>query len=194
MIEVEYKYAVESIETVTAELDRLNAAFVETVHQKDVYFDHLHDNFKEKDIAFRIRSCQQPSGSPLGSPLDSITWLTYKGPNQDPIGKIREEHEIRLENESASETLEKILTGVGFRPVVPVQKERGRYRLGADGFQVEFCLDQVEGLGAFAEIEILVEEQSQVEQAKATITRLAQQFGLSQPIRTSYLDLLLERS
>lgn len=186
MIEVEYKYAVESIETVKAELERLNATFVETVHQEDVYFDHFHDNFKEKDIAFRIRNCQQPSGS--------VAWLTYKGPNQDPVGKIREEHEIRLENESDSETLKKILTGVGFQPVVPVRKERGRYRLEADGFSVEFCLDQVEGLGAFAEIEILVKEQSQVEQAKATITKLAQQFALSQPIRTSYLDLLLDRS
>ena len=60
--------------------------------------------------------------------------------------------------------------------------------------EVEFCLDEVDGLGSFAEIEILVKEQSQVAQAKATITKLAQQFSLSQPIRTSYLDLLLEQA
>lgn len=185
MIEVEYKYAIESVETVTAALDRVNAKFVETVHQKDVYFDHCRDNFKEKDIAFRIRDSQQKSGS--------VTWLTYKGPNQDAVGKIREEHEVQLESKGAADTLQKILVGVGFEPVVPVQKQRYRYRLELDGVPVEFCLDQVEGLGAFAEIELLVDQSAEVDDAKAIITKLATQLGLSHPIRTSYLDLLLDQ-
>ncbi len=182
MIEVEYKYAVSSVKTLQADLQRINAKFIETVHQEDLYFDHFLDDFRKKDIAFRIRK----SGL--------VSWLTYKGPNQDAVGKIRDEHEVQLENPAAADTLQKILVGAGFRPLSPVQKSRQRYHVMVDSMEVEFCLDEVDGLGAFAEIEILVEEQSQVAQAKATITKLAQQFSLSQPIRTSYLDLLLEQA
>lgn len=184
MIEVEYKYAVDSLETLQADLKRLNAQFVETVHQEDLYFNHARDNFKEKDIAFRVRRCNLKSGS--------VAWLTYKGPNQDAVGKIRDEHEVRLENWEAADTLQKILAGVGFQPVAPVRKTRERWHLIVSGANVELCLDKVEGLGAFAEIEMLAEDQVQVELAKETIQDLSDQLGLSQPIRTSYLDLLLD--
>jgi adenylate cyclase class 2 len=184
MIEVEYKYAVESVDSLQTMLEQLNAQFVETVRQEDIYFNHRHDNFKQKDIAFRVRQSSRSSGS--------ITWLTYKGPNQDDVGKIREEHEVRLSENETAETLQKILAGVGFQAVSPVRKTRDRYRLTVEGTAVEFCLDQVEGLGAFAEIEVVVEQQVQVASAKKVIQLLANQFGLTQAIRTSYLDLLLD--
>ena len=186
MIEVEYKYSVELIESLQAKLKRLNAQFVETVQQDDIYFNHARDDFKQKDIALRLRECRRETG------LEA--WLTYKGPNQDAVGKIREEHEIRLTEAGAAETLQKIFAGVGFHPVAPVRKTRDRYQLSVAGADVEFCLDHVEGLGAFAEIEILVKEQSQIDQAKAVIEKLAERLNLSQPIRTSYLDLLMEQS
>lgn len=182
MIEVEYKYAVNSLETLQSDLDRLNAEFIETVHQEDLYFDHFLDDFRKKDIAFRIRK----SGS--------VSWLTYKGPNQDAVGKIREEHEVKLENAEAADVMQKILIGSGFRPLAPVRKSRGRYRLMVDSSPVELCLDQVEGLGAFVEIELVVKDQAAVETAKEQIQTIAEQFGLSDPIRTSYLDLLQQQS
>lgn len=182
MIEVEYKYAVNSVETLQSELERLNAKFIESVHQEDLYFDHFLDDFREKDIAFRIRK----SGA--------ASWLTYKGPNQDAVGKIRDEHEVQLENAQAADIMRKILVGAGFRALAPVRKIRRRYQLVVDSSQVEFCLDQVEGLGAFVEIELVVKDQAAVVKAKDSILALSQQLGLSQPIRTSYLDLLLEQS
>ena len=185
MIEVEYKYVVKSIESLQADLNRLNAQFLEKVQQDDIYFNHVHDNFKQKDIALRLRECRSTTGS--------MAWLTYKGPNQDAVGKIREEHEVRLSDDGAAETLQKIFAGVGFQPVAPVRKTRDRYQLTVADSLVEFCLDQVEGLGAFAEIEILVPDQSQVDQAKAAIKKLSDQLGLSKPIRKSYLDLLLKK-
>ena len=182
MIEVEYKYAVNSVETLQSDLDRLNASFIETVHQEDLYFDHFLDDFRKKDIAFRVRK----SGS--------VSWLTFKGPNQDAVGKIRDEHEVQLENVQAADVMQKILVGAGFEPVTPVRKSRSRYSLVVDGVKVEFCLDQVEGLGAFAEIEQVVEDQAAVAGAKERIETISKQLGLSDPIRTSYLDLLLEQS
>ena len=181
MIEVEYKYAVNSLETLQSELDRLNAKFIETVHQEDFYFDHLLDDFRKKDVAFRIRK----SGS--------VAWLTYKGPNQDAVGKIRDEHEVQLENAGAADVMQKILVGVGFRAVTPVRKSRKRFSLLVDTTKVEVCLDEVEGLGTFAEIELIVKDEAAVAKAKETIQTISDQLGLSDPIRTSYLDLLLEQ-
>jgi adenylate cyclase class 2 len=182
MIEVEYKYAVNSLKTLQSDLERLNAEFIETVHQEDLYFDHFLDDFRQKDIAFRVRK----SGS--------ASWLTYKGPNQDAVGKIREEHEVKLENAQAADVMQKILVGSGFRSLAPVRKSRERYCLMVDNAKVEFCLDQVEGLGAFAEIELVVKDQSAVATAKEQIQTIATQLGLSDPIRTSYLDLLQQQS
>ena len=182
MIEVEYKYAVTSVEALQADLERLNARFIETVHQEDLYFDHFLDDFRKKDIAFRVRT----SGSE--------SWVTFKGPNQDAVGKIRDEHEVKLENPQSAQVMQKILVGAGFRPLTPVRKSRQRYQLTVDGENVEFCLDQVEGLGSFAEIELVVKDRADVAEAKQRILTISEQLGLSQPIRTSYLDLLLEVS
>ena len=58
---------------------------------------------------------------------------------------------------------------------------------------VEICLDEVGEVGSFVEIELVVEDDGEIESAKQTLLSLAEQVGLSGPIKTSYLGLLLDR-
>jgi adenylate cyclase class 2 len=52
-------------------------------------------------------------------------------------------------------------------------------------------LDEVEGLGAFVELELAADE-SGLEEAKSRIASLALELGLSDSERRSYLELLLD--
>jgi adenylate cyclase, class 2 len=57
---------------------------------------------------------------------------------------------------------------------------------------VEASLDEVERLGTFAELELIVEPDG-VEAAKQCIASLAKELGLEGSERRSYLELLMER-
>jgi adenylate cyclase class 2 len=54
------------------------------------------------------------------------------------------------------------------------------------------ALDDVEGLGAFVELELMARE-DQLDAARAALSQLASQLQLAGSERRSYLELLLER-
>ena len=62
--------------------------------------------------------------------------------------------------------------------------------LHRDGFNVEVCLDAVESVGRFVELEILAPSES-LAPAKAVILKMADELGLPAQERRSYLELLL---
>ena len=80
---------------------------------------------------------------------------------------------------------------LGFKPVITVRKKRRVYAFARDGFDMEACFDNVEGVGEFVELEILADE-SQYETAKATLLTAAAELGLTDVERRSYLAMLLE--
>jgi predicted adenylyl cyclase CyaB len=60
------------------------------------------------------------------------------------------------------------------------------------GANVQICLDDVDEVGQFVELELVVAEPAEIDKAKETLFALADKVGLSGSIRTSYLQLLLE--
>ena len=56
---------------------------------------------------------------------------------------------------------------------------------------MEICLDEVEGVGRFVELEILAPEE-QLQEARRIVQELATTLGLNRSERRSYLELLLE--
>jgi predicted adenylyl cyclase CyaB len=57
--------------------------------------------------------------------------------------------------------------------------------------EVEIALDEVDGLGTFAELEVAVDADN-VETAKSRILSLGDEVGLLNAERRSYLELLIE--
>jgi adenylate cyclase class 2 len=69
-----------------------------------------------------------------------------------------------------------------------VNKWRENYRLG----DISVCLDDVAGLGTFAEIEVMAEDGA--DNPASVIGKMAQELGVTgEPILESYLEMLLAK-
>ena len=183
MLEAEMKFAVGDAQTLEAALARLGLRWQESVRQEDHYYNHPCRDFARSDEALRLR-CQQ----------GRVT-LTYKGPKLDQQTKTRLELSVALAQGEPQATLQQaqaLLQALGFRPVAVVGKTRRRGELMYRGQRVQVAWDQVDQLGQFVELEIACQEH-QADAARATLLALADELALSQSIRTSYLEMLLQK-
>ena len=182
MIEVELKFEIQLPETLESVRDRFVAmgAVGHLVNvQSDEYLNDPLRDFAKQDKALRIRNS------------DGRYFMTYKGPGLDAFAKIRHEIEMPLESAACAEQLKQAFIGIGFVAVARVSKRRETMTILWQDKNVEICLDQVDEVGSFVEVELVIEDDGDVESAKHTLSSLAQQVGLSGAIKTSYLELLL---
>jgi adenylate cyclase, class 2 len=175
MIEVEVKVRADHSK-VRSILKKIGAIKIGVENQSDTYFAAPHRDFAKTDEALRIRS------------LDGQAVLTYKGPKLDAVSKTREELETPVDEATTTE----ILHALGFREAGGVRKIREIFRAG----EITVCLDAVDGLGEFLEVEIVAENEKELEISRAKLFELLKQFGAGEKdsIRTSYLEMVLEKS
>lgn len=175
MIEVEVKVRADHSQ-VRSVLQKLGAIKIGIENQSDTYFAAPHKDFAKTDEALRIRS------------LDGQAVLTYKGPKLDKVSKTREE----LETSVDEVTTTKILRALGFSEAGIVRKKREVFRAE----EITVCLDTVEGLGEFLEVEIVVEDEKDLDTSRGKLFELLKQFGAGEKdsIRTSYLEMVLDKS
>ena len=182
MFEVELKFPVDSHDSIRQQLKAMEVVKSLTSEHSDEYFNHSLLDFAAQDIALRIRS------------RDNHNVLTYKGPNLDQRAKVREEIELDLNAEDKSK-FRQMLLGMGFHSVASVLKKRDSISIVVDQQAIEICLDDVEGVGTFVELEQVVSDKSEIESAKAHLESLASVLSItSQPTTVSYLEMLLDAS
>lgn len=179
MLEIEQKYSGADHAALHAALAALGASAAEVHVEADHYFNAPDRDFARTGEAFRLRR------------IGAVNLLTYKGPKQAAAVKVRAELEVPLlpGDDAAAEYID-LLQRLGYRPVAIVRKWRSSCTLHRAGFDVQVCLDEVDELGAFAEVEVLC-EQEQAARAAEVLTRLAEQLGLRQVEPRSYLTQLL---
>jgi adenylate cyclase class 2 len=181
MLEIEQKFARADFAAVERRLAEWGAGPAEEHNEADHYFNAPDRDFARTDEAFRLRR------------VGRANFLTYKGPKRDPNVKIRTELEVPLpEGDEAAAQFTQLLTHLGYRPVAVVRKRRRSYRLSRGGFALNVCLDEVDELGRFAEVEIVAPE-DQVGAARAALAEMVAGLGLHDGDleRRSYLGLLL---
>jgi len=171
MLEIEIKAPCADLGAVKAKALSLGAEPMGTSEETDRYFSHPCRDFGETDEALRVRR------------KEGRARLTYKGPKLGDRGKTRYEKEVFVEDGTA---LEEVLLKLGFLDVETVRKNREMLRLG----EVEICLDDVEGVGSFVELEIQGREREAGEEKLFT---LARELGLGRFERKSYLEMKLEK-
>lgn len=177
-LEVEAKARADNLQAVEARLVKLGAVLEANKVERDEYWGHPSRNFGETDEALRLRITTADDGGGW-----SGAELTYKGAKLDAAIKSRPEETIAVEIDQV-ENLRRILQGLGFRPFGKVTKDRREFVL--DGLTV--CLDRVEGLGTFVEVELI---STDLEAARARVLTLFKELGLDPSERRSYLELLL---
>ncbi len=180
MLEVEVKYRSADWDTLRAKLAALGAVAAATRTDVDHYFNAPDRDFARTDEALRIRR------------VGDANFITYKGPKTDAATKTRTEIELPIEaGDAGADTATRLLTALGYRPVLVVAKTREVWAFTRDGFAVEACLDDAGGLGKFVELEVLAEPH-RFEAAKAAVLRTAAELGLTDVERRSYLAMHLQ--
>jgi adenylate cyclase class 2 len=175
MFEVEIKERA-SVEPLEAELKRRGAVFEKTVTQADVYYNAPHRDFAVTDEAVRLRK------------QGDRTFLTYKGKKLDAKSKTRKEVEVEV---SDFARMQDILLSLGFRKTLDVVKERRIYHYKG----AEVCLDCIEGLGEFVELELQAENQIDIARKRDELIALMHELGVEgELIRESYLEMLLAKN
>lgn len=183
MIEVEVKVAVKNRLQIENSLQQLGFEKGDLLKESDYYFDSKFNKLREQDMALRIRSCENLTSN------TAEHFMTFKGPKLDSISMTRKELETKIES---AETGIEILCSLGYEPILPVHKLRQHLAMG----EITACLDQVEELGDFLELEIIVQQESEREAALNQIITLLNELGYAptEIIRTSYLSMLQRKS
>jgi adenylate cyclase class 2 len=177
--EVEQKFSVADQEALEARLVEMGGQIGRVRVESDQYYNHPAHDFSVTDEALRIRR------------REGEAYITYKGPKIDPTTKTRRELELSLAGAPAGQWAE-LLEALGFRSVAEVRKQRRKVLLDWQNFHVEISLDEVERVGRYVELELVVEEE-ELPAAQACLAALAECLQLRGGERRSYLELLLER-
>lgn len=181
-IEVEIKIPLKTEKNVLFnQLENLGFSRIKQIRECDTYFNSTFYDFRKKDEALRIRRCEDLQSGEIHSEL------TYKGPKLDHISMTRKELECKLES---PEVLREILETIGINGLYEVDKTRIYYK--KDAFTA--CVDSVNKLGDFLELEVITEEENR-EKALADIIDILERLGytMAETTRTSYLTMLMER-
>jgi adenylate cyclase class 2 len=181
MLEVEMKFPVADLDALERLLKERSARHKHDLREEDHYHNAPDRDFARTDEALRLRR------------IDRVNLVTYKGPKRDAQTKTRTEVEVPLaEGDEAATDFLQLLRHLGYRFVAVVRKRRRIWELAQDRYTVEVCLDEVDGVASFAELEIRAPEE-ELAAARDVLLRLAAELGLSGSERRSYLEMLLEK-
>ncbi len=169
MLEIEIKAYCDSCKDLIDKVVSLGGKLKDTREERDIYFNHPSRDFEQTDEAFRIRV------------IDKRNILTYKGPKLDERTKTRFEEEVAFDD---FESMKTILLKLGFVLVDEVVKQRSIYVLN----DIEICVDRVDGVGDFIELEKMGTDK---ERCEKELFELAERLGLDRFERRSYLELKL---
>lgn len=180
--EVEVKYRSVDHDHLVQRLLQMGATPSDVVDQEDTYLGHPARDFALTNEAFRIRR------------LGDENRITYKGPRRSGPTKTREEIEIPFApGQESSTSLLRLFESLGFRPVATIRKRRRSFHATVQGREMEVVLDEAEGLGTFAEIEVLANREADLPAAQQAVLALAEDLGLTEVEPRSYLRMFLEQ-
>jgi len=189
MLEIETKYRLTDEMRVRRRLDELNASAGETERHADIYFRHPSRDFVQSREALRIRN------------VNSVASVTYKGPKMavtDATLKARQEIEWCLApGDADGSQMQQLLLALGFTAVATVRKRRESFSWAQGDHELSaftVTIDDVEEVGKFAEIELLIADPTpeEVHAAGRRIALLAERLELTEAVASSYLTMLLE--
>ena len=178
--EVELKFHLDNARLLASRLNELDFVASPMQSHEDIYFRHPSRDFKATDEALRFRR------------IDQSAYVPYKGPRRKGPVKTREEIELSVD-ETENLQWQTLLARLGFQPLPAVRKLRREFKSQSPEWaHLTVVIDQVEGLGEFAEIEMVVTDADGLEAAQSEVLVLAERLGLRQIQPRSYLDQLLE--
>lgn len=162
MREVEIKLKVKNLEALEEKLRAKGLTISKEVFQHDVIYSHASDSFtgrsKEGHTIIRIRK------------QDGIAILTLKYQKSGELDCLEYESVVKDPDQ-----VHEMLRILGWNPEIEVKKLRKKGKLG----EYEICLDKVEKLGTFVELEKLAADNIDPEPVREELFKVLESFGLS---------------
>ncbi len=182
MLEIEQKFELNSFKEIEQLLSSRKVELEIEEHEVDHYLNAPDRDFAKTGEAFRIRR------------IGNANYLTYKGPKLNAEVKVRKEIEIPIpEGEQGFQDHLSLFLALSYKFVAKVCKKRRTFDISCEGFIIKLCLDEVETLGCYAEVEIVAKEEDLVT-ASHLVKKIAQKYGLENVQLKSYLRMVLEKS
>jgi len=162
MREIEIKIKVKNIENIEKQLRDKGCRLSDPIRQHDVIYSKSGStsewkSAKEGDVILRIRR------------MDDVAEFNLKQQRSSEMDNIEYETEIKDPN-----AIDGILTILDYHPEVEVKKVRRKGKLG----KIEICLDEVEQLGSYIELEKLTEDNADPNQVREELFAIAESLGL----------------
>jgi adenylate cyclase class 2 len=177
--EVEKKFWLSDHQQAIAHLHTHGIQVAAPQEQTDRYFAHPAKDFLQTDEALRLRT------------VGERNYLTYKGARIDSTTKTRRELDLPLPDGAAyGQEFEQLLCLLGFKPLMTIRKLRHKAEYCWQDYPVEICVDEIDQLGSFIELETS-SDLEHLERAKQALESLAVHLALDRPERRSYLELML---
>jgi predicted adenylyl cyclase CyaB len=173
MREIEIKARVADRENILSQLADLGCELSAPVSQEDIVFAQKVGSTKEfltNSVFLRIRQTEE----------GVVLTLKYNPDRQGAPDAMPVEHEVSVDSRSE---LEAMLSFLDFKPMVTVKKTRrsGHYK------NWEICIDEVEELGTFVEVEQMAEHDEDIEPIREAIMAFMRSLGVAEE------DLLVNR-
>ena len=163
MREIEIKLRVKDLDALEKDLAVKGCVFSDPIRQEDVIYSNGREDFFESakagDIIVRIRR------------QGNIIQLNLKQQRTYEMDNTEYETEIK----DAEET-HKILEVLGWKPVIEVKKIRREGKL--TGYK--FCLDKVDDLGDFIEVEKMTNNDANPNEVRKELFKAIEPFGLTE--------------
>ena len=162
MREIEVKLKVADLEALEQKLKDRGCVFSAPINQHDTVYSRGDstsewEESKEGDIILRIRK------------QDDKTEFNLKQQKSSELDNL--EYETKVEDPKA---LHQILLTIGWHPEVEVKKIRRKGKLD----KYEVCLDEVESLGGFVELEKLTDENTDPIKVQEELLQVLESFGI----------------
>ncbi len=181
MLEIEMKFRVADHASIRAALSQLGVHPVEAHVEADHYHNAPDRDFRQTDEAFRLRR------------IGPRNLLTYKGPKLPGPAKTRTEIEIPLhDGDMVAEQTLRMLQMLKYRPTAVVRKHRTAFALHRAGFDLHVCLDDVDRIGQFVEVEIVAPPERR-DTAQTVLLAVVAELRLKDHEPRSYLRMVLEQ-
>ncbi|WP_168540380.1 class IV adenylate cyclase [Anabaena sp. UHCC 0253] len=181
--EIELRFSVDN-ETFIKVEQKLKeiASFVKENHQVDKYFNHPSRDFMNAKSPFEWLSIRERGDKFI---------LNYKHfyPEDAEIQTHCDEFEVQFQG---LEQLNKMFDALGFQKLITIEKTRSLYSYNNE---FEICLDTIEGLGKYIEIEA-IKDFGSVETTRENLFAFAERLGIdtNHINNTGYPILLLRQN
>ena len=195
MFEAEIKARISDPDEMRILFEKMSGVYKISLIHEDTYFNMpkgLRD-FRQTDEALRIRKSIEFKKNDKSFKRMTKYFITYKGKKLDSETKTRKELEIKLSN---GESMEELLTNLGFQKFFTFKKERELYKFSYNEYQIEALIDYIPILKEyFIEVEYMIESAEKLNNARNILFNFLKLFDIKkeQSITKSYLELIVDR-